>query len=136
MGGGLMRRLPFLGSRLGSGRLRTSREQVAPGRAGDFGADRHLEGLARALDGAGWGTRAQYGQEPAVLQVFASDVPDLGESVRVKAGVGGVPWFVSSCGLPLAPCHDLAAAVAGVTESLGPLVATIRNRKGTDGQAR
>ncbi|MER6817363.1 hypothetical protein ABT299_49625 [Spirillospora sp. NPDC000708] len=81
----------------------------------------HLDGLARALDAAGWSTRRRYEQTPALLHVFASELPRVGESVHVKAGTAGVPWFVVSTGDPLRPCHDIAGAVAEIAARLGPL---------------
>ncbi|TDD79914.1 hypothetical protein [Actinomadura rubrisoli] len=84
----------------------------------------HLDALARALTAAGWSTSPRYQESPALLRVVAPELPGVGESVWVKPGVGGVPWFISSTGDPLAPCHDLAAAVAGIETRLGPYMAT------------
>ncbi|HEU5025672.1 MAG TPA: hypothetical protein VFV01_12195, partial [Spirillospora sp.] len=71
----------------------------------------HLERLAAALDAAGWTVGRRYGGTPLV-RVSSSRAPHIGDSIRVKAGVGGVPWFVSSCGDPVAPCHDVRRACA------------------------
>ena len=71
----------------------------------------HLDALAGKLAAAGWSTRAQYEDVPAVLLVFASRLDIV---VSVKAGTGGVPWFVSSGGDPLRPCHDLAGTVGEI----------------------
>lgn len=84
-------------------------------------ATEHLDGLADALAAAGWSTRARYESSPQLIHVFAPDVPQLGESVYVKAGVGGVPWFIASTGDPVAPCHDIAGAVAELGKRLEPL---------------
>ncbi|MGI5324729.1 hypothetical protein [Actinomadura nitritigenes] len=81
----------------------------------------HLDGLARALDPAGWSTRRRYENRPALLHVFVSELPGVGESVRVKAGTAGVPWFVASTGDPIKPCHDLAGTVAEIAARLGPV---------------
>jgi hypothetical protein len=59
-------------------------------------ASRHLDALARALADAGWTPRPRYDRIPAVLQVFAADVPLIGESVHVRMAIGGAPWFFSS----------------------------------------
>ncbi|NVI89947.1 hypothetical protein [Actinomadura sp. BRA 177] len=79
-------------------------------------ASDHLDGLARALTAAGWPTPARYGNVPAVLLVFASG---RSVGVSVKAGTGGVPWFVSSNQDPLRPCHDLAGTVVEIEARLG-----------------
>ncbi len=84
----------------------------------------YLDQLARVLATAGWSSRPRYEQVPALLHVFSPCLPALGESVRVKAGVGGVPWFVGSSGDPIGPCHDLAGAVDEIGARLGPYVAT------------
>jgi hypothetical protein len=76
----------------------------------------HLGGLANALAAAGWSTRGRYEDVPAVLLVPG---PGHGASVRVKAGTGGVPWFISSGGDPLRPCHDLAGTVAEIEARFG-----------------
>ncbi|CNE64349.1 Uncharacterised protein [Mycobacterium tuberculosis] len=76
----------------------------------------HLGSLDRVLAAAGWSTRAQYEGVPPVLLVFASG---LGVCVSVKAGTGGVPWFISSDGDPLRPCHDLAGTVTEMAARLG-----------------
>ncbi len=66
----------------------------------------HLDRLGEALIGAGWNTAQRYEDSPPLLRVFSSALPEVGESVWVKPGVGGVPWFIASTGDPLAPCHD------------------------------
>lgn len=81
----------------------------------------HLDGLAVALAAAGWSTSARYEGRPALIHVFAAAAPDIGESVYVKPGVGGVPWFISSTGDPLRPCHDVAGTVAALAERVQPL---------------
>ncbi|TDD93360.1 hypothetical protein [Actinomadura rubrisoli] len=81
----------------------------------------HLGALAGVLATAGWASRPRYEEIPALLRVFSPHLPALGESVWVKPGVGGVPWFVSSSGDPIAPCHDLAGAVQGIADRLGPI---------------
>jgi hypothetical protein len=89
-------------------------------------ANDHLDGLARALDAAGWSTRRRYDRAPVLLHVFASEVPGAGESVHVKAGTAGVPWFVASTGDPLRPCHDLAGTVTEITARLKPLAVPVK----------
>ncbi|TDD75070.1 hypothetical protein [Actinomadura rubrisoli] len=83
----------------------------------------HLDALAGVLAAAGWAVSPRYQEEPALLRVVAAGLPGVGESVWVKPGVGGVPWFISSAGEPLAPCHDLAGACAAIDARLGPLAA-------------
>ncbi|MFD0685528.1 hypothetical protein [Actinomadura fibrosa] len=81
----------------------------------------YLLRLARVLAAAGWTCRPRIASTPPLVIVAASEKATVGESIRVKAGVGGVPWFVTSTGHPLAPCHDLleaCAAVIGWMESL------------------
>lgn len=70
----------------------------------------HLDRLAAALAREGWITQKRYDGTPPLLRVFLSG--EVGESIRVKPGVNGVPWFVSSTGNPLAPCHDAERAVS------------------------
>lgn len=82
----------------------------------------HLDALAAALAAAGWSTRPRYESHPALIHVFSADLPELGESVYVKPGVGGVPWFIDSTHNPVRPCHDLAGTVAALAERLGPFV--------------
>lgn len=65
----------------------------------------HLDRLGEALICAGWNTAQRYGDSRPLLRVFSSTLPEVGESVWVKPGVGGVPWFIASTGDPLAPCH-------------------------------
>ncbi|MBO2456075.1 hypothetical protein [Actinomadura violacea] len=77
----------------------------------------HLERLAAALDAAGWTVGRRHEGTPLV-RVSSPKAPHIGDSVRVKDGVGGVPWFVSSCGDPVAPCHDVRRACAEVGELL------------------
>ncbi|TDD95828.1 hypothetical protein [Actinomadura rubrisoli] len=86
----------------------------------------HLDALAHALTAVGWSASPRYDQHPALLRVVAPELPGVGESVRVKAGVGGVPWFISSTGDPLAPCHDLTGACATIAARLGPFAAAAR----------
>ncbi|WP_433138763.1 hypothetical protein ACQPZ8_37545 [Actinomadura nitritigenes] len=69
----------------------------------------HLDRLAAALVRANWTTEKRYDGTPPLLRVFLSG--RVGESIRVKPRVNGVPWFVSSTGNPLAPCHDAERAV-------------------------
>ncbi|GAA1786573.1 hypothetical protein GCM10009735_17370 [Actinomadura chokoriensis] len=71
----------------------------------------HLGALGQVLAAAGWSTRARYDDVPPVLLVLASGVDVC---VSVKAGTGGVPWFISSGGDPLRPCHDLAGTVVEI----------------------
>lgn len=78
----------------------------------------HLDMLGDALAEAGWCTVRRYAEMPPLLRVFSSDLLKVGESIWVKPGVGGVRWFMSSTGQPLAPCHDLAAARAEITAHL------------------
>lgn len=66
----------------------------------------HLDRLASVLSANGWCTARRYTDSPPLLRVFSDDRPGVGESVRVKPGVGGVPWYIASTGDPLAPCHD------------------------------
>ncbi|TDC80772.1 hypothetical protein [Actinomadura sp. 7K507] len=82
----------------------------------------HLNGLVERLVAAGWVVRCRYDQGPVRLHVTAPDRPGIGESVRVKAGVGGVPWFIDSTGDPVRPCHDLAGTVAELGARLDPVV--------------
>ncbi|TDD93497.1 hypothetical protein [Actinomadura rubrisoli] len=91
-------------------------------------ASDHLDALAHALTAAGWSASPRYDQHPALLRVVTPELPCVGESIRVKPGVGGVPWFISSAGDPLAPCHDLAGTCAAIAARLGPLVAAARAR--------
>ncbi|NED52068.1 hypothetical protein G3I24_14335, partial [Micromonospora aurantiaca] len=74
------------------------------------------------LDAAGWSTRPRYERIPVLLHVFSPDLPQIGESVHVKAGVGGVPWFVSSTGDPLRPCHDRAGTAKEIAARLAPFL--------------
>ncbi|GAA1821784.1 hypothetical protein [Actinomadura chokoriensis] len=83
-------------------------------------AAQYLDALAAELDAAGWSTRPRYERIPVLLHVFSPDLPQIGESVHVKAGVGGVPWFVSSTGDPLRPCHDLAGTTKEIAARLAP----------------
>ena len=55
-----------------------------------------------------------------MLRVFSEGLPRVGESIWVKPGVGGVPWFVSSTGDPIAPCHDPGGASIEVAARLSP----------------
>ncbi|WP_165975637.1 hypothetical protein [Actinomadura rubrisoli] len=108
---------------------------VAPGSVGrravlPVSAADHLDALAGVLAAAGWSASPRYGERPALLRVFADESPGVGESVSVKAGVGGVPWFISSTGDPLAPCHDLAGACAAIGARLGPFAAAPRSVAG------
>lgn len=83
-------------------------------------AAQYLDALAVELDAAGWSTRPRYERIPVLLHVFSPDLPQIGESVHVKAGVGGVPWFVSSTGDPLRPCHDLTGTAKDIAARLAP----------------
>ncbi|WP_243726163.1 hypothetical protein [Actinomadura rubrisoli] len=80
----------------------------------------YLDLLARVLATEGWTARARYDQAPERLHVLSSSLPTIGESIRAKAGVGGVPWFIDSTGDPIAPCHDLPRAVAEIGARLAP----------------
>ncbi|MEU9018982.1 hypothetical protein [Actinomadura sp. NPDC048394] len=77
----------------------------------------HLERLAGALERAGLAVQRCFGADPASVRVLLS--ARFGESVRVKAGVGGVPWFVASTADPLAPCHDTGRAVVEIRARVG-----------------
>lgn len=68
---------------------------------------RYLDALAAELTTAGWSTLFE---GPEALLAFPPDPAQAGRSIRVKAGVGGVPWFITSTGDPLRPCHDLDGA--------------------------
>ncbi|TDD76161.1 hypothetical protein [Actinomadura rubrisoli] len=92
-------------------------------------ASDHLDALARALTAAGWSVSPRYDERPALLRVVAPEVPCFGESVWVKPGVGGVPWFISSTGDPLAPCHDLPRAVTEIGARLAPLAIAAAARR-------
>ncbi|MFB4299481.1 hypothetical protein [Actinomadura sp. NTSP31] len=70
----------------------------------------HLDRLAAAMARESLITQKCYDGTPPLLRVFLRG--RVGESIRVKPGVGGVPWFVSSTGNPLAPCHDAERAVS------------------------
>ncbi|GAA1897283.1 hypothetical protein [Actinomadura bangladeshensis] len=83
-------------------------------------AAQYLDALAAELHAAGWSTRPRYERIPILLHVFSPDLPQIGESIHVKAGVGGVPWFVSSTGDPLRPCHDLAGTAKDIAARLAP----------------
>lgn len=82
----------------------------------------HLDDLADALAYAGWSCLPRYEEHPALLRVFSQSSPRIGESISVKAGVGGVPWFISSTGDPLRPCHDLTGTCVEISARLSPLV--------------
>lgn len=84
--------------------------------AGHVNAADHLGALGQALAAAGWSTRGQYDGVPPVLLVLA---PGVEVCVNVKAGTGGVPWFISSGGDPLRPCHDLGGTVLEIEARLG-----------------
>ncbi|MGH3243974.1 MAG: hypothetical protein ACRDNL_26590 [Spirillospora sp.] len=79
---------------------------------------RHLDDLADALAFTGWSCVPRYDETPALLRVFRPSCPRVGESISVKAGVGGVPWFISSIGDPLRPCHDLTGTCAEISVRL------------------
>ncbi|MFA1540916.1 hypothetical protein [Actinomadura monticuli] len=83
-------------------------------------AEQYLDALAVELDAAGLSTRPRYERIPVLLHVFSPDLPQIGESIHVKAGVGGVPWFVSSTGDPLRPCHDLTGTAEDIAARLAP----------------
>ncbi|MFC4051281.1 hypothetical protein ACFOY4_16435 [Actinomadura syzygii] len=89
-------------------------------------ATAHLDALADALAFAGWTCVPRYEVTPALLRVFSSSAPMIGESISVKAGVGGVPWFISSTGDPLRPCHDLTGTCTEISVRLAPFVAAAR----------
>ncbi|TDD87136.1 hypothetical protein [Actinomadura rubrisoli] len=89
----------------------------------------YLDLLARALATEGWTARPRYDQAPERLHVLSPSLPTLGESIRVKAGVGGVPWFIDSTGDPIAPCHDLPRAVAEIGARLAPDAITAAVRR-------
>ncbi|MDL4813475.1 hypothetical protein [Actinomadura opuntiae] len=86
----------------------------------------HLDALARALADAGWSSTARYDRIPALMHVFARDMPGFGESVRVTTGTDGTPWFLSSTGDLLAPCQDPASATTKITAILAPLLTVVR----------
>ncbi|QKG23202.1 hypothetical protein [Actinomadura verrucosospora] len=97
--------------------------------AGDprgFASADHLDALARALADAGWSSAPRYDRVPALMHVYARDMPGFGESVRVTAGADGTPWFLSSTGDLLAPCHDSAGATTKIAAILAPLLAVVR----------
>ncbi|MFD0687165.1 hypothetical protein [Actinomadura fibrosa] len=104
----------------------TTRAAAAEGVAGAVGhvhlhgpaATRHLDGLARVLKATGWSASPRYDERASLLRVLAPGLRGVGESVQVKAGVGGVPWFVTSTGDPLAPCHDLATAAERLVQAM------------------
>ncbi|RFS85477.1 hypothetical protein D0T12_10600 [Actinomadura spongiicola] len=87
----------------------------------------HLDALADALAFAGWTCVPRYDEATPLLRVFSPSLPMIGESISVKAGVGGVPWFISSTGDPLRPCHDVPGACVEVSVRLAPLVADARS---------
>ncbi|TYB43634.1 hypothetical protein [Actinomadura chibensis] len=89
-------------------------------------ATAHLDALADALAFAGWSCVPRYEVTPALLRVFSPSAPIIGESISVKAGVGGVPWFISSTGDPLRPCHDLTGSCIEISARLAPFVAAAR----------
>jgi hypothetical protein len=92
----------------------------------------HLDTLAQVLAGAGWSSVPRYDRIPALMQVFAPDVPGFGESVRVTAGTDGTPWFLSSTGSLLAPCDDPARAITEIAEVLRPLLTGVRAQSDGD----
>ncbi|MFI0407236.1 hypothetical protein [Actinomadura sp. 3N508] len=87
---------------------------------------RHLDVLADALAFAGWSCLPRYDETPALLRVVSPSSPRIGESISVKPGVGGVPWFISSTGDPLTPCHDLNGACVEISTRLSPLIMAAR----------
>ncbi|TDD34851.1 hypothetical protein E1287_15335 [Actinomadura sp. KC06] len=87
---------------------------------------RHLDDLADALAFAGWSCLPRYDETPPLLRVVSPSLPRIGESISVKAGVGGVPWFISSTGDPLTPCHDLTGACLEISTRLAPFVTAAR----------
>jgi hypothetical protein len=94
---------------------------------GSTSAD-HLDALARALADAGWSSGPRYDHIPVLMHVFARDMPGFGESVRVTTGTDGTPWFLSSTGDPLAPCHDPAGATTKIAAILAPPLTVVRPR--------
>ncbi|TDD62274.1 hypothetical protein [Actinomadura rubrisoli] len=97
----------------------------------------YLDLLARALATDGWAARPRYEQAPERLHVLSPSLPTVGESIRVKAGVGGVLWFIDSTGDPIAPCHDLPRAVAEIGARLAPdaIAAGVRRAAGAERDA-
>jgi hypothetical protein len=83
----------------------------------------HLDRLGEDLRRAGWSTVRRYDRPLPLLRVFSPALPEVGESVWVKPGVGGVPWFIASTCDPLSPCHDLLGARIEVSARLAPLTA-------------
>ncbi|TMR03746.1 hypothetical protein ETD83_10065 [Actinomadura soli] len=66
-----------------------------------------LHALASELAATGWSARLE---DPDLLHAVPPDSARPGTTVRIKDGVGGVPWFITSTGDPLRPCHDLPGA--------------------------
>ncbi|TDD23583.1 hypothetical protein E1287_38865 [Actinomadura sp. KC06] len=66
-----------------------------------------LHALAAELAATGWSVHLE---DPDLLHAVPPDSARPGTTVRIKDGVGGVPWFVTSTGDPLRPCHDLTGA--------------------------
>jgi hypothetical protein len=89
----------------------------------------HLDALADALAFAGWACVPRYEVTPPLLRVFSPSAPMFGESIRVKDGVGGVPWFIASTGDPLRPCHDLAGMCVEISVRLAPFVEAARTSR-------
>ncbi|MFI0482211.1 hypothetical protein [Actinomadura sp. 9N215] len=92
-------------------------------------AIRHLDDLADALAFAGWSCLPRYDETPARLRVYSASSPKVGENITVKAGVGGVPWFISATGDPLRPCHDLIGTCAEISVRLSAVRPDPGNRR-------
>ncbi|MFI0370107.1 hypothetical protein ACH35V_19730 [Actinomadura sp. 1N219] len=63
-----------------------------------------LHALAAELAATGWSAHLE---DPDRLHAIPPDSARPATTIRVKDGVDGVPWFVTSTGDPLRPCHDL-----------------------------
>lgn len=83
-----------------------------------------LDRLSVPLLKAGWTVRPRYFESPAVLRIFSSDLPVLGESVGVATVEPGPAnrWYRASTGALLAPCSDPSGAARKITEMLCPMV--------------
>ncbi|MFD0683387.1 hypothetical protein [Actinomadura fibrosa] len=85
-------------------------------------AVRHLDTLGGELAARGHRVALRYGP-PALLRVSHPALPVLGESVAVRPGPDGLPWFAASTGVLLAPCSDVPEAARKVVDGLAPFVA-------------
>lgn len=74
----------------------------------------------------------RYGDVPAMLRVYQSDTPCIGDSITVVPGPGG-RWYRSSTGDLLAPCARIEVAVMAVAVMREPWVALAASVRRTGG---